>query len=79
VYEDKVVGSGDDSIVPGYALLAWAILPLKENRRDIRERWHLYLKVLSKEMDPPNIRSILRGRRGGFKKNPPVPHPVRAL
>jgi hypothetical protein len=38
VYKDKVEGSGDDSIVPGYALLAWAILPLKENRRGIKER-----------------------------------------
>ncbi len=53
-----MVGSGDDSIVPGYALLAWAILPPKENRRGIQERLHLYFNLLSSEMDPAEIRLI---------------------
>jgi hypothetical protein len=45
-------------------------------------RYPLPLRVLSSEMDPPEIRFkglYKRERRAGFKKNSPAPHPVRAL
>jgi hypothetical protein len=41
-----------------------------------REHWPNMKK--SSEMDLAESRSSLK-RRGGFKKNPPVPHAVRAL
>ncbi len=44
----------------------------------------LTLKVLSSEMDPPEIMFISKGlhkkeRRAGFLENLPIPDPVRAL
>jgi hypothetical protein len=49
-----------------------------------KRTFHLGLKVLSSEMDPAEIRFIRKAfvkEKGAdvFRKNPPVPHPVRAL